>query len=155
MMSEKKSSSKNSIRTHTATRNVNERKRYSNVLPIRNFAVITRWKASYTILNAKVVGVEPVKNKQDKIYGIRFSYERQTFKASEIRREFGYHTIAKNFSPSPEQSQVQRQSQNNHYQSSFPVSAGVVSLLADLLTPNVHSSVDEEDNKLETQKEES
>lgn len=111
----------------------------------------TTLKGFLYALERKGVGVEPAKNKQDKIYGIRFSYEGQTFKASEIGCEFGYHTIAKNFSSSPEQSQTQQQtsqSQSNSYQSSFSVSTGVASLLADLLTPNVHNSVDEEDNKL-------
>ncbi len=103
-------------------------------------------------LERKGVGVEPAKDKQDKIYGIRFSYEGQTFKASEIGREFGYHTIAKNFSSSQEQSQTQQQNQNNSNQHSFPVSTGVASLLADLLTPNVHTSIDEEENKLKHKK---
>jgi hypothetical protein len=103
-------------------------------------------------LDRKGVGVEPAKNKQDKIYGIRFSYEGQTFKASEIGREFGYHTIAKNFSSSPEQSQVQQQNQSNSSQLSFSVSTGVASLLADLLTPNGHNCADEEDNKLKHKK---
>jgi len=103
-------------------------------------------------LERKGVGIEPAKNKQDKIYGIRFSYEGQTFKASEIGHEFGYHTIVKNFSSSPEQSQVQQQNQSNSNQPSFPVSVGVASLLADLLTPNLHNSVEEEDNKLKHKK---
>jgi hypothetical protein len=103
-------------------------------------------------LERKGVGVELAKNKQDEIYGIRFSYEGQTFKASEIRREFGYHTIAKNFSSSLEQDLTQQQNQSNNYQPSFSVSTGVASLLADLLTPNLHNSVDEEDNKLKHKK---
>ena len=37
--------------------------------------------------------VEPVKNKQKKIYGIRFQYEGQTFKASEIGKEFGLRSL--------------------------------------------------------------
>ena len=102
-------------------------------------------------LERKGVGVEPAKNKQDKIYGIRFSYEGQTFKASEIGREFGFHTITKNFSSSPEQSQVQQQNQNNSSQLSFSVSTGVALLLVDLLTPDVHST-DEDDNKLKHKK---
>jgi len=106
-------------------------------------------------LELKGVDIEPAKNKQDKIYGIRFSYEGQTFKASEIGREFGFHTIAKNFSSSPEQIQTQQQTnqhQSNNDQVSFSVSTGVASLLADLLTPNVHSDTDEEDNKLKNKK---
>jgi hypothetical protein len=89
------------------------------------------------------VGVEPVKNKQDKIYGIRFSYEGQTFKASEIGREFGYHSIANNFSSSPKQSQSEQQS--NHYQLSFSTNNGIGLLLADLFKPN---STEEDENQL-------
>jgi len=37
--------------------------------------------------------VEPVRNKQNKIYGIRFKYEGETFKASEIGKEFGLRSL--------------------------------------------------------------
>ena len=94
-------------------------------------------------LERKGVGVEPVKNKYDKIYGIRFSYDGQTFKASEIGREFGYHTIAKNFSSSQEQSQSQQQ--GNNYQPSFSANSGIGLLLADLFRPN---NTEEDENQL-------
>lgn len=90
-------------------------------------------------IERKGVSIELAKNKQNKVYGIRFSYDGQTFKASEIGREFGYHTIAKNFSSSPEQDHAQYQShhsQSNHYQPSQPVNRGVNSLLAGLFIPN-------------------
>ena len=38
-----------------------------------------------------------MKNKQGKVYGLKFSYAGQTFKASEIGREFGYNSLQKNF----------------------------------------------------------
>ena len=38
-----------------------------------------------------------MKSKQGKVYGLKFSYCDQTFKASEIGREFGYHSLQKNF----------------------------------------------------------
>ena len=41
--------------------------------------------------------IERMKNKQGKVYGLRFSYAEQTFKASEIGREFGYRSLQKNF----------------------------------------------------------
>jgi hypothetical protein len=44
-------------------------------------------------LKKQGVIVEPVRNKQNKIYGIRFQYEGQTFKASEIGKEFGLHSL--------------------------------------------------------------
>ena len=43
--------------------------------------------------------IERVKNKQGKVYGLKFSYGGQSFKASEIGREFGYHSLKKNFEP--------------------------------------------------------
>ena len=41
--------------------------------------------------------IERMKNKQGNVYGLKFSFGRQSFKASEIGREFGYHSLQKNF----------------------------------------------------------
>ena len=48
-------------------------------------------------LNKNGIAIERMKNKQGKVYGLKFSYCGQTFKASEIGREFGYHSLQKNF----------------------------------------------------------
>ena len=48
-------------------------------------------------LNKKGIIIERMKNKQGKVYGLRFSYAEQTFKASEIGREFSYRSLQKNF----------------------------------------------------------
>ena len=48
-------------------------------------------------LNKKGIIIERMKNKQSNVYGLKFSYCGQTFKASEIGREFGYHSLQKNF----------------------------------------------------------
>ena len=48
-------------------------------------------------LNKNGIAIERMKNKQGKVYGLRFSYAGQSFKASEIGREFGYHSLQKNF----------------------------------------------------------
>ena len=48
-------------------------------------------------LNKNGITIEHMKNKQGKVYGLRFSYAGQSFKASEIGREFGYHSLQKNF----------------------------------------------------------
>ena len=48
-------------------------------------------------LNKSGVTIEHLKNKQGKVYGLKFSYCGQTFKASEIGREFGYRSLQKNF----------------------------------------------------------
>ena len=43
------------------------------------------------------VEIDRLKNKQGKVYGLKFTYDGQSFKASEIGREFGYHTLPKQF----------------------------------------------------------
>ena len=48
-------------------------------------------------LNKNDIGIERMKNKQGKVYGLKFSYGEHTFKASEIGREFGYRSLQKNF----------------------------------------------------------
>ena len=48
-------------------------------------------------LSKSGVTIERMKNKQGKGYGLKFSYAGQSFKASEIGREFGYHSLQKNF----------------------------------------------------------
>ena len=59
-------------------------------------------------LNKNGITIELMKNKQDKVYGLRFSYAGQSFKASEIGREFGYRSLQKNFgATSKEESKYQ------------------------------------------------
>ena len=48
-------------------------------------------------LNKSGITIERLKNNQGKVYGLKFSYCGQTFKASEIGREFGYRSLQKNF----------------------------------------------------------
>ncbi|KGI20791.1 relaxase/mobilization nuclease domain-containing protein [Hoylesella timonensis] len=50
-------------------------------------------------LNRQGITIERMKNKQGKVYGLKFSYGGQSFKASEIGREFGYRSLKKNFEP--------------------------------------------------------
>ena len=50
-------------------------------------------------LNKNGITIEHMKNKQGKVYGLKFSYAGQSFKASEIGREFGYRSLQKNFEP--------------------------------------------------------
>ena len=50
-------------------------------------------------LNKNGITIERVKNKQGKVYGLKFSYGGQSFKASEIGREFGYRSLKNNFEP--------------------------------------------------------
>ena len=48
-------------------------------------------------LNKNGISIERIKNKQGKVYGLKFSYAGESFKASEIGREFGYRSLQKNF----------------------------------------------------------
>ena len=48
-------------------------------------------------LNKNGIIIERMKNKQGKVYGLKISYVGQSFKASEIGREFGYYSLQKNF----------------------------------------------------------
>ena len=48
-------------------------------------------------LNKNGIAIERMKNKQGMVYGLKFSYCGQTFKTSEIGREFGYRSLQKNF----------------------------------------------------------
>ena len=48
-------------------------------------------------LNKSGIIIERMKNKQGNVCGLKFSYCGQTFKASEIGREFGYRSLQKNF----------------------------------------------------------
>ena len=43
------------------------------------------------------VEIDRLKNKQGKVYGLKFTYGEHSFKASEIGREFGFRTLPKQF----------------------------------------------------------
>ena len=48
-------------------------------------------------LSKSGVTIERLKNKQGNVYGLKLSYAGQSFKASEVGREFGYRFLQKNF----------------------------------------------------------
>ena len=48
-------------------------------------------------LNKNGIIIERMKNKQGKVYGLKFSFGGQSFTASEIGREFGYRSLQNNF----------------------------------------------------------
>ena len=48
-------------------------------------------------LHRSGVTIDRMKNKQGKVYGMKFTYGEHSFKASEIGREFGYRTLPKQF----------------------------------------------------------
>lgn len=110
-------------------------------------------------LNKNNIIIERMKNKQGKVYGLKFSYCGQTFKASEIGREFGYRSLQKNFEPTekkelhaagyqlvpPSRSSISR---NDSPRKQNPIGAvadaivgaadEVVEGLGDLITPSTH-----------------
>ena len=111
-------------------------------------------------LNKNGIIIERMKNKQGNVYGLKFSYCGQTFKASEICREFGYRSLQKNFEPTekkelhvagyqlvpPSRSSISRDNDTPRVQN--PISAvadaivgaadEVVEGLGDLITPSTH-----------------
>lgn len=54
-------------------------------------------------LRSRGVTVETVKNKRGNVYGLRFGYGGQTFKASEIGREFGLRSLFNQFGIRPQE----------------------------------------------------
>ncbi|ETK09156.1 mobilization protein [Tannerella sp. oral taxon BU063 isolate Cell 6/7/9] len=48
-------------------------------------------------LHRSGVTIERMKNKQGKVYGLKFTYDGHSFKASEIGRDFGFRTLPKQF----------------------------------------------------------
>ena len=57
-------------------------------------------------LHRSGVTIERMKNKQGKVYGLKFTYGGHSFKASEIGREFGFRTLPKQFEHSNAQKPI-------------------------------------------------
>ena len=100
-------------------------------------------------LNKNGITIERMKNKQGKVYGLKFSYGGQSFKASEIGREFGYRSLQKNFEatnkeePKKPHQTVQEPTENNKQSDTgyqlVPKSRSTVSRDND--TPRVQNSI--------------
>ena len=100
-------------------------------------------------LNNNGIAIERMKNKQGKVYGLKFSFNGQSFKASEIGREFGYHSLQKNFKvtnkeePKKPHQTVQEPTENNKQSDTgyqlVPKSRSTVSRDND--TPRVQNSI--------------
>lgn len=101
-------------------------------------------------LNKNGITIERMKNKQDKVYGLRFSYAEQSFKASEIGREFGYRSLQKNFEPTDreESRNLHQTVQKSREKNELPdtdyelVSKSRSSISRDNDTPQVQNSID-------------
>ena len=100
-------------------------------------------------LNKNGIIIERMKNKQGNVYGLKFSYAGQSFKASEIGREFGYRSLQKNFEatnkeePKKPHQTVQEPTENNKQSDTgyqlVPKSRSTVSRDND--TPRVQNSI--------------
>ncbi|WP_315387790.1 relaxase/mobilization nuclease domain-containing protein [Hoylesella shahii] len=101
-------------------------------------------------LNKNGITIERMKNKQDKVYGLRFSYAGQSFKASEIGREFGYRSLQKNFEAANKEKQkkphqtiqepIEKKEQPDTGYQLVPPSRSSISREND--TPQVQNSID-------------
>ena len=111
-------------------------------------------------LNKNGIAIERMKNKQGNVYGLKFSYAGQSFKASEIGREFGYRSLQENFEPTekkelhaagyqlvpPSRSSISRDNDTPRVQNPIGAVADaivgaadeVVEGLGDLITPSTH-----------------
>lgn len=91
------------------------------------------------------VVIKPVINKKGAIYGLRFSYEGQTFKASEIGREFGLRTLGRYFDNLSKASQQTRSMQNVHQVSPAQESQNnSSSVSSSLFTSSYHNPSDDD-----------
>ncbi|GHT68646.1 hypothetical protein AGMMS50239_34140 [Bacteroidia bacterium] len=83
--------------------------------------------------------VEPVRNKQNKIYGIRFQYEGQTFKASEIGKEFGLRSLFHHYGQSIDERPIQAKHFEKPHIDNTQTDSGLLSGLASVITPEASS----------------
>ena len=101
-------------------------------------------------LNKNGITIERMKNKQGNVYGLKFSYAGQSFKASEIGREFGYRSLQKNFEetnkeesrkpPLTVQEPIEKKEQPDTGYQLVPPSRSSISRDND--TPQVQNSID-------------
>lgn len=104
-------------------------------------------------LTQQGVTIEQMKNKKGSVYGLKFHFEGQTFKASEIGRELGYNSLFKQFGLSyaapyhssvpiyqPKESLQEEKLQptTNLVESVVEVAEGIVSSVGGVLDFQVH-----------------
>ena len=97
-------------------------------------------------LNKNNIIIERMKNKQGKVYGLKFSYCGQTFKASEIGREFGYHSLQKNF-----EATNQEEYKNPHQTIQDPAEKNEQPNVDYQLVPKSHSSISRDNDTPQVQ----
>jgi hypothetical protein len=89
-------------------------------------------------LKKQGVIVEPVRNKQNKIYGIRFQYEGQTFKAFEIDKEFGIRSLFHHYGQSIDERPIQPKHFEKPHFGNMQTSSGLLSILISVITPETN-----------------
>lgn len=110
-------------------------------------------KSFIDALKRQRVTVEPVRNKQNKIYGIRFQFEGHNFKASEIGKEFGlrslFHHYGQNIDAKPIQAKHFEKLQISPQPEQSQSTTGIIGGLLNLPSPT--SDYDSEEASLQRQ----
>jgi len=113
-------------------------------------------KSFIDALKRQGVTVEPVRNKQNKIYGIRFQFEGQTFKASEIGKEFGLRSLflhyRQNIDGSTAKTKHFEKPQISPQHKQNQSTAGIIGGLLDLPLPTSDYDADEEELQQQTRR---
>jgi hypothetical protein len=109
------------------------------------------------VLQRQGISVVPVRNKQNKIYGIHFQFGGETFKASEIGKEFGLRSLFLHYgqnidgkTPNPkhfEQKQFAPQNQST----ALEAATGIIGRLFDIPSPTSDYDADEAALQRQTQ----
>lgn len=85
------------------------------------------------------VDISEAKNRKGNTYGLRFSAYGQTFKASQIGKEFGYRTLLNTFAENRQEKQVQHSQSQNQSQGASIVGE-ILSGLGGMIVPVNHSN---------------
>lgn len=85
------------------------------------------------------IEVAEAKNRKGNTYGLRFSAYGQTFKASQIGKEFGYRTLLNTFAENRQGNQVQHSQSQNQSQGASIVGE-ILSGLGGMIVPVNHSN---------------
>ena len=97
-------------------------------------------------LHKNGISIERMKNKQGKVYGLKFSFSGQSFKASEIGREFGYRSLQKNFeATNKEETKKLHQTVQESVENNKQPNAGYQ------LVPKSHSSISRDNDTPQVQ----
>lgn len=91
-------------------------------------------------MKKKGISVSEAKNKKGNTYGLRFEGYGQTFKASQIGKEFGYRTLLNTFSENRlAEHQSKNQAQSQLMNQGTSIVEGVLSGLGSIITPSNYS----------------